>query len=200
MGISDVIVGYLTREMEIPDGGTLSLRGLVHPRVEPEIAFRLGRAVDPLDGYAALVAAVDAVAPALEVIDSRYRDFRFSLPVVVADNTSACRYAIGPWQDFAPGPARAGLDPHRLNHRRVELQVDGGTVEEGSTAAILGDPLRSLEQLAKMAARHGFPLPAGAVVLAGAATAAAYLKPGTTITGTVQGLGSVQLRIEKENQ
>src|SRR3546814_19596745 len=89
MGVSDLIWGRLTSAMLVEDGGSITLSRYVHPRVEPEVAFLVGR---PLAGRVPPVhalAAVDAVAPALEIIASRYADFRFSLTDVLAANTPA---------------------------------------------------------------------------------------------------------------
>lgn len=190
MGVSELIVGFLTDAMEIPDGGSLSLAGLVHPRVEPEIAFRLHSSIGPGSTNADFLASVEAVAPALEVIDSRYRDFRFSLPDVVADNTSACRYVIGTWLPFTA----------ELASRAVALNIDGAPAAEGSTSDILGDPLLTLPRLLAMSAKYGFTIPAGSVILAGAATAAVALMPGTRVSADVEGLGTVSLVVEAEQQ
>ncbi|SFN24794.1 2-oxo-3-hexenedioate decarboxylase [Pseudonocardia ammonioxydans] len=188
MGVSDVIVGVLTESMRVPAGGRLDTTTLIHPRVEPEIAFRLGSAIDPDDPACDPLAAVAGIAPALEIIDSRYRDFRFSLPDVVADNTSAAGFVIGDWQ-----PADEVLGRLDVADLAVTLGIDGEIVESGSTGAILGDPLEALGAVTRMAARYGPALPAGTIVLAGAATAAAALPTGngTTVTAEVAGLGTV---------
>ncbi|MEU3060491.1 fumarylacetoacetate hydrolase family protein [Streptomyces subrutilus] len=180
MGVSDLIHGRITDRMRIADGGRYDLGGLIHPRVEPEIAFLLGDTLRPGGDPAAAVAAV---APALEVIDSRYDGFVFSLPEVIADNTSAAGYAVGPWS--APGDL-AGLG--------VLLELDGRLAQAGSTSAILGHPLRALAAAARLAGE----LPAGTVILAGAATAAVPLPPGTHVRATVATLGSVQFGTEEE--
>lgn len=180
MGVADLIHGRLTDRMEIADGGRLDVSGLIHPRVEPEVAFLLG---DTLRPGADPMAAVVAVAPALEVIDSRYDGFRFSLPEVIADNTSASGYAIGPWH--APGD---------LGNLGVLLELDGRPAETGSTAAILGHPVRALAAAARLAG----PLEPGTVILAGAATAAVPLPPGTHVRATVAGLGTVRFTTEDE--
>ncbi|WP_406725028.1 fumarylacetoacetate hydrolase family protein [Streptomyces sp. GD-15H] len=185
MGVSDVIIGVLTSGMEVADGGVADVDRMIHPRVEPEVAFRLGRDIDPHDPDDDPLTAVDAVAPALEIIDSRYRDFRFSLADVVADNTSACAFVIGPWQQ--PGSAD-------LSDLPVDLHVDGEVVATGSSADILGHPERALEAIKRMARLHGIALPAGAVVLAGAATAAAPLTAGREVVATVGDLGRVSVR------
>ncbi|ATY12087.1 4-oxalocrotonate decarboxylase [Amycolatopsis sp. AA4] len=175
MGVSDVIIGSLTDRMRIEDGGTFDVSRGVHPRVEPEVAFRLGPDGEPA-----------AVAPALEIIDSRYRDFKFSLADVVADNTSASAFVIGPWTRIDQLAALA-----------VDLLFDGEVVASGSTADILGDPLRALPAAQRMAAAYGHRLGEGSVLLAGAATAAVALKAGTHVEARVAGLGSVSVRTKE---
>lgn len=114
MGVSDVIVGRLTDAMRIADGDEVDLSRFIHPKVEPEVAFRLCRDVDPKDPSTDIESCVDAVAPAVEIIDSRYRDFRFTYTDVVADNTSAAGYAIGPWRPWRTSPTvRCGCVPRR---------------------------------------------------------------------------------------
>ena len=89
MGLSDVIWGRLTDAMQIEEGTAINLSRFVHARCEPELAFILKR---PLEGNVTgpeALAAVEAIAPAIEIIDSRYKDFKFSLPEVIADNASS---------------------------------------------------------------------------------------------------------------
>ncbi|MFF2370711.1 2-keto-4-pentenoate hydratase [Agromyces sp. NPDC058110] len=195
MGVDDVIIGTLTDAMRVADGGAFDAASAIHPRVEPEIAILLGvdlgvglggdDAGDAVD--ADPLVAIAAVAPALEVIDSRYRDFRFSLDDVVADNASAAAYAIGPWRS----PAEVGP----LANRAVRIELDGRLAQTGSTAAILGDPLRAVEAAHRLGRAHGFALPAGSVLLAGAATAAVPLGGHGLAEATVAGLGRVSLRV-----
>lgn len=185
MGVSEVIAGFLTDRMLIESGSKLSLSHLVHPRVEPEIAFRFGQEIQPGADLDEIIGSIDAVAPALEIIDSRYRNFSFSLSDVVADNTSACRYTVGEWVDF-----NTNLAGHA-----VTMLVDGTVVETGSTSAILGDPMLALEAFARMNQRHGTTLPVGSVLLAGAATAAIALVPSSRVTAVVAGLGTIELEI-----
>ena len=125
-----------------------------------------------------------AVAPAIELIDSRYADFTFSLPDVIADNTSAAAFVIGPWQ-----PVPDGLD-----NLGVLLEIDGRVAQVGSTAAILGDPRRALDEGIRLAGRHGVRLTDGWVFLAGAATAAVPLRPGAHVRAVVEKLGTASLQ------
>ena len=181
MGLSDVIWGRLTDAMYFEEGTDVPRSRFVHPRVEPELAFLLKK---PLGGKVAGVealAAVEAIAPALEIIDSRYRDFKFTLPEVIADNASSSGFVVGGWH--APDQDFSNLG--------LVMCIDGRAVQIGSTAALLGDPLRSLVAAARVAAAAGEPLQAGWIVLAGGATPAEWIHPGQHISLRMQGLGSV---------
>lgn len=188
MGVSDLICGELTEDMRITDGGSLCLADFVHPRAEPEIAFLLKAPLKGRLSPAEAMSAVGAVAVAIEVIDSRYENFRFSLEDVVADNSSSAGFAIGPWRS----PDRS------LDNLGICLRFDGWPVQSGSSAAILGDPARALAEAARFAGDLGIELDAGSVVLAGAATAAEELRPGVTVTAEAAGLGRVSFVVEAD--
>lgn len=188
MGVDDLIWGRLTDAMRRADGATLDLDRFVHPRIEPEVAFLLDRPLTGEVSGAEAARAVGAVAPAYEVIDSRYEGFRFSLPDVVADNSSSAGFGVGLWREtgtFDPVDGLANLG--------MALEVDGRPVETGSSAAVLGHPLRSLVAAARLAAGAGLVLEAGWVVLAGAATAAVPLEPGRHVRVNAGRLGRVEV-------
>ena len=182
MGVHDMIWGRLTDAMAIEEGGAVSLARYVHPRVEPELAFLLARPLPAAPTLAQALDAVAAIAPALELIDSRYEDFRFSLPDVIADNASSSGYVIGGWNDARRDFANLGL----------VLGIDGRARQIGSTAGILGNPLRSLVAAARLSAAAGEPLQAGWIVMAGGATAAEALAPGQHVRCEMQRIGSVE--------
>ncbi len=185
MGIHDLIWGRLTDAMMIEEGGMLDLARYVHPRVEPEIAFLLNKPLEGPVSPAEALAAVEAVAPAVEIIDSRYRDFKFSLADVVADNSSSSAFALGPWQPVTGDIANLGM----------VLEFDGRPVQIGSSAAILGHPARALAAAARVSAAAGEPLAAGWIVMAGGATAAEALRPGVHVRNTVEGLGAAAFSV-----
>jgi len=185
MGIDDMIWGRLTDRMVIEDGGTISMADYVHPRVEPEIAFLLDRPLAGTVTGAEALAAVEAVAPAMEIIDSRYRNFKFSLADVVADNCSSSGFVVGPWQD-------ADAD---LTNLGMILEFNGRPRQIGSSAAILGNPVRALVAAARLSAAAGEPLEAGWIVMAGGATAAEALSPGDYVRNSVQHLGTVAFSV-----
>jgi 2-oxo-3-hexenedioate decarboxylase len=188
MGLSDVIWGRLTAAMQVEEGTSIRFSRFVHPRVEPELAFVLKR---PLAGSVTgpeALAAVEAVAPALEIIDSRYKDFKFTLPEVIADNASSSGFVIGGWHN-----------PHvDFSNLGLVVAIDGRVVQVGSTAALLGHPLRSLIAAARLAEQAGEPLQAGWIVMAGGATPAEWIKPGQHVSVDMQGLGSAGFHVEKQ--
>jgi 2-oxo-3-hexenedioate decarboxylase len=189
MGVEEVIVGLLSSSMRWLDGDTVEPTRLIRPRIEPEVVFRLGRDIEEDEGVETAVAAVDAVAAGLEVVDSRYADFRFDIADVVADNASAGGYVIGGWHP-------PSVD---LTDRAVTLEVDGSVVETGSTAAILDDPWQALATGIRLARALSIPLSAGQVILAGAATAAVPFVGGTTVRAAVSGLDPVTLTLGSDS-
>ena len=141
VSVDEVVWGRLTDAMRLEEGASLSRRRFVHPRIEPELAFLLKA---PLTGEvtaAEAMEAVAAIAPAMEIIDSRYQNFKFALPDVIADNSSSSGFVVGDW-------SRPDQDFSNLG---LVMEVDGRPVEIGSTAAILGDPIRSLVAAARLA-------------------------------------------------
>ena len=102
MGVHEPLYGWLTSGMVLPYGEPLPLAEFIHPRVEPEIAFLIGRELEPPVTITGVLDATEAVFAAAEVLDSRYEDFRFRLPDVIADNASGSRIVLG------RGPARSG--------------------------------------------------------------------------------------------
>jgi 2-oxo-3-hexenedioate decarboxylase len=185
VGVSEVIWGRLTDAMRLVEGADLHRSRYVHPRVEPEIAYIIKKPLEGNVSAAEALAAVEAVAPAVEIIDSRYRDFKFALPDVIADNSSSSGFFVGSW-------APASTDVSNLG---IVMEVDGRPVQVGSSAAILGDPIRSLVSAARLVAKAGERLEPGDIVLAGGATAAHALAPGMHVKTSFQRLGAVAFSV-----
>ncbi|MCO5397681.1 2-keto-4-pentenoate hydratase [Ralstonia soli] len=182
MGVDSLIWGWLTDTMLEEDGGRVLLDRFIHPRVEPEVCFLTSREIDRPLTLLEAASYLDAVAPAMEIIDSRYRNFKFTLEDVVADNCSSAGLVIGPWTRRFDTLRNAG----------VLMRMDGRAVQVGSTAAILGDPLRSVVQASRLISQSGLVLPAGSLVMAGAATAAQALPRGVHVQCVVNGLGATE--------
>ena len=111
---------------------------------------------------------------------SRWLDFKFTLDEVIADNTSAAGFVVGPWQPV----------PSDVDDLEVRLLIDDEVVETGSTAAILGDPREAFAEALRLAGT----LHDDWVVLAGAATAAVRVGPGESVRVEVSGLGTASLK------
>jgi len=187
MGVSTPVFGFMTDDYAVPDGGECRMNELIHPKVEPEIAFVTGR---PLKGpgchIGAVLAAIDFVIPGIEVIDSRYRDFRFDLKSVVADNTSAARFVVG-----GQPSGVAGIDLRTVG---VVMEKNGEPVAFGAGAAVLGHPAAAIAMLANHLGARGEEIPAGTLILSGGITEAVAVKAGDAVTLRVQGMGSTGLR------
>ncbi|MGH8434357.1 MAG: 2-oxo-3-hexenedioate decarboxylase [Pseudomonas sp.] len=187
MGVAYPVFGFLADTFAVPEGGEVKMSELIHPKVEPEIAF-VTKA--PLKGpgchIGTVLAAIDFVMPGIEIIDSRYRDFKFDLKSVIADNTSASRFVVG-------GRARSveGLDLRTLG---VVLEKNGEVVALGAGAAVLGHPATAIAMLANMLGERGEEIPAGTLILSGGITEAVAVKAGDNVTLRIQELGSVNVR------
>ncbi len=175
MGVDEPNYGPLTDAMKVPDGGVLPC-GLLHPRVEPEVILVMGTQVTgPLDDDAARAAVASAHA-GLEIVDSIWRDYQFTLADNTADGSSASGFVVGPELDEALGD---GIP--------VTLRCNGSDVGVGDTSAALGGPLRALQWLAAELGRTGRVLPAGSIVLTGGLTAAVPVRPGQTVVANFAG-------------
>ncbi|WP_077000109.1 2-oxo-3-hexenedioate decarboxylase [Variovorax sp. KK3] len=187
MGVASPVFGFLAEPHALPEGAECKVSELIHPKVEPEIAFVTRR---PLKGpgchIGAVLAATDFVLPGIEVIDSRYRDFKFDLKSVVADNTSAARFVVG-------GQARAASEVD-LRTTGIVLEKNGVPVAFGAGAAVLGHPAAAIAMLANHLGARGEEIPAGTLILSGGITEAVAVEAGDAVTLRVQGMGSVGLR------
>jgi 2-oxo-3-hexenedioate decarboxylase len=187
MGVDTPVFGFLVDSFSVPEGGEVKVGELIHPKVEPEIAFVLKRALKgPGCHIGAVLAATEFVLPGIEVIDSRYRDFKFDLKSVVADNTSAARFVVG---------GRA-MRPEQVDMRTlgVVMEKNGEVVSIGAGAAVLGHPAAAVAALANHLGKRGQEIPAGAVILSGGVTEAVSVEAGDHVCLRIQHLGSVSLR------
>lgn len=179
--------GFLADYYSVPEGGECKVSELIHPKVEPEIAFVTSK---PLKGpgchIGAVLAAIHFVMPGIEVIDSRYRDFKFDLKSVVADNTSAVRFVVG----GRPLPV-AEVDLRTVG---IVLEKNGQPVLFGAGAAVLGHPAAAIAMLANHLGARGEHIPAGSLILSGGITEAVAVQAGDAIALRVQGMGSVGMR------
>lgn len=184
VGVDRPGTAWLTDAMTLPAGLPVPTAELIQPRVEPEIAFLLDR---PLRGpgvdAAQAIQAVGLVFGAIEIIDSRYSGYKFTLGDATADNASSARYVVGP-----RGVAPSELD---LSLEGCLLEVDGDIADSATGAAVLGHPAEALAFAANALGQRGHTLEAGWIVLTGGMTDAVPLTPGRSVSARFTSLGTV---------
>ena len=174
MGVRVPAFGMLISDTCVVDGGTVQMSELIHPKVEAEIAFVTARELSGTVSIDEVLDATDFVMPAIEVIDSRFRDFKFDLPSVIADNTSAARYVVG----GAPRRVK-GLDLRLLG---VVMERNGEWIGAAAAAAVMGHPAASVAALVQWLADAGRALPAGSLIMTGGVTEAIAVTGGDHVT------------------
>ena len=189
MGVDSPLFGVVTDRMIAPFGEPIALNELIHPRVEPEIAFVLARDVAAPATVSSVLAATEVVCGAVDVLDSRYEDYRFTLPDVIADNTSAGRFLLGPNQ-LAP----SAIDDIRL--LGCVLRLNGGVAATAAGAAAMGHPAASVAWLANQLGERGEVLKAGWIIFSGGLTAPIPLTAENVITAEFDGLGTIEVFAE----
>lgn len=188
MGVENPIYGHVFDYMLIDNGGKLSLQDVIHPKVEAEIAFVIGEDIEgPGITGSQVLAHTEAVLPALEIIDSRYENFNFTLPDVVADNASTSRVVFG---------------TQLTNPNEVDLDLVGATVsingdvkDLGAGAAVLNHPANAIAMLANMLVVKGEKVKKGDIILSGALTGATLLEKDDVVIGKFDGLGNVSFTV-----
>jgi 2-keto-4-pentenoate hydratase len=188
MGVSSPNYGWLTDAMMV-EGGEVDLSALIHPKVEPEIAFVLGEDLEG-PGLTAddVLAATAWVAPCLEVVDSRYVDFRFRAADNIADDSSAACVVLG-----------RAVEPGDFDLRLVGcvVTVDGALAHTAAGAAAHGDPAAAV---AWMVNNCGRPLPAGFVVISGGLTSPVDLAPGVRVSVDIDRIGSTSVQAVRPDE
>ena len=187
MGISTPLTAWLTDAMTLQDGEALSLDGLIHPRVEPEIVFVMGERLEgPGVTAGQALAAVRTVHAGLEVIDSRFADFHFTLPDVVADNASAARFMV----------SDRGVDPRSVDlaAEACRISLNGVVAETGTGADVQGHPAEALALAVNSLGKRGLALEAGWIILTGGITDAVPFGPGDLVHVEFANLGALTMR------
>lgn len=178
--------GQLLDSMLIPPGEAAPISRLLQPKAEGEIAFFLGRDLTgPGITYLDVLNATEAVAPAIEIVDSRVRDWKIRIQDTVADNASSALFVVG----------NKLTSPRELDLRLVGMtfEKNGAVAGTGTGAAVLGHPAHAVAWLANKLGEFGISLKAGEVILSGALTAAPPAQRGDLFTAHFDRLGSVSV-------
>jgi 2-oxo-3-hexenedioate decarboxylase len=184
MGIDSPLTAVLTDKMYLEAGVPVDFSRFIHPRIEPEIVFVMEEDLTgPGITAARALAAVRSVHAGFEVIDSRYKDFKFTLPDVIADNASSAGFYIG----------GIALDPFDLDLQLEAclVRVNGQVVYTATGAAVQGHPAEALALAANSLAARGRSIRAGDIVLTGGLTDAVFVNPGDQISAEFTSLGTI---------
>lgn len=162
--------------------------------VEAELVVCFGRALPARDApfkAAQVAAAIDAVHVGIELVTSRFAPDDLPLGLLIADNCMADRLVIGDkiadgWQDQFADMTMTLNGPR--NDRR-----------DGTTAAVMGDPLRAITWLANWLADNGLALEPGQWVSSGTCTGVTPVTAGDRVSADFAGLGSATVEFTSES-
>lgn len=186
LGVDQSDFGHLLDHMAI-QGGTLLRSSLLQPKVEAEIAFVLKADIQgPAATVEDVLMATDYVTAALEIVDSRIRDWRIGIVDTIADNASSGRYILGTEK----------VDPKSVDLKQIRMDFfkNGCLMNSGMGSATLGDPLISVAWLANTLHAQGVVLKKGEVILSGALSAMLAAEAGDDFTARFSDLGEVSVR------
>lgn len=184
LGVGEPDYGHLFAEMECADG-KVATDQLLQPKIEGEIAFVLREDLTGGKVTASDVrAATDYVVAAFEIVDSRVADWNIRLVDTVADNASSGRYILG--------ETRLPLQDVDLPGVTMKLYKNGALVQQGTGAAVLGDPAEAVAWLANRLWSYGVALKRGEVVLSGAFSAAPEAARGDVFVADFSSFGEVR--------
>ena len=189
LGVDQPDFGYLVDAMDVSSQAPISMRTLVQPRVEAEVAFRLAKDIAPeTERDITLELVRDAVAsafPALEIVDSRIENWDITFTDTVADNASSGLFVIG-----SDARSLTELEPRDVV---MELRINDEVRSSGTGAACLGDPLEALRWLAVQAWRFGDPLRAGHLILSGALGPFVPFAAGDRVEASISGFDTLSV-------
>lgn len=194
LGVAEPFLGVLLSTMTLAPAGDaaaeVAAAGMFQRVVEPEIALLIGSDLDPADApfdAAAIREAVEAVLPAIEIVDTPLAaGLKAGGPALIGDDGSH-----GLWIRGAPMDGWEALD---LIEHRVTLSIDGALVREGRGGNVEGGPFAATAWLANALAARGVGLRAGDYVTTGTTTQPAPAAAGQTVVAEFGRLGRVAVR------
>lgn len=186
VGVNEPDYGHLLDTMSHVDGEIIDISQFIEPKVEVEVAFVLAKDLKgPGISITNVIDATDYIVPAIEIIDSRIKDWKIKFEDTVADNGSSAKVILG--------GIPTNIDQVDLRHIGMVLDVNGTQISTGAGAAVLGNPLKAVVWLANKLGEFGIPLKAGEVILSGAITAAVPIRSGDIFNAHFAHIGSVSV-------
>ncbi|MCV7379756.1 2-keto-4-pentenoate hydratase [Mycobacterium alsense] len=189
MGVDEPDYGHLLDEMQVFEDKPVTAANYLYPRVEVEVAFILSADL-PGAGCTEddVLAATAALAPAIELIDTRITDWKIALCDTIADNASSAGFVLG----------EGRVSPADIDVKAIDavLTRNGEVIAEGRSDAVLGNPVTAVAWLARKVESFGVRLRKGDIVLPGSCTRAIDARAGDEFVADFTGLGSVRLSFE----
>ncbi len=189
LGVNEPDYGHLTDKMLLPEGVVCLMKELNQPKVEGELAFCLKR---PLKGPGVTIAdvynATDWVAPAIEIVDSRIKDWKIKLVDTIADNGSSAKLVLG--------SKMTKIEEIDMRLIGMNMEKNGELLSSGTGAEVWGNPAAAVVWLANKLSQFDIEMKAGSIILSGAVTAAEAANSGDVFTVSFQGMGSVTVKFE----
>jgi 2-keto-4-pentenoate hydratase len=190
LNVNEPDYGHILNDMIYKDGESISLDKFIQPRIEFEIAFVLKEDLKgPGVTMSDVITATDYVFPALEIIDSRIKDWQIKFEDTVADNGSSAGAIIG--------STTAKLDNLDLAAVRMTATRNGEFLDSASGSAVMGHPAEAVAWLANALGSYGISLYAGEVILSGALSKAIPIEDGDTFTAEFEQIGAVTATFKK---
>ncbi len=188
MGVHQPDFGTLFADTEFGDGIDIPLSRLMQPRAEGEVALVLEHDLDNAPhSFSEIIRAVAFALPAIEIVDSRIKDWNIGIVDTVSDNASSGLYVIG--------SRPVALSAFDVKTVPMSMLINGAEVSSGSGVACLGNPLHAARWLADVVCQRGIPLRAGDVLMTGALGPVRPISVGDEIVVSFGTLGSVSTRL-----
>lgn len=189
LGVDQPDYGILFNHMEVQNGGSISIKELMQPKVEAEIAFVLKKDLTKKNLTAIdVIQSIDFALPSIEIVGSRIKDWNIKITDTVADNASASHFVVGHRPTL--------LSDFDMINCKMEMSINDKIVSTGAGSACLGSPINATVWLANMMVKMGSPLLAGEVILSGAVGPMAQVKGGDLVKASIEGLGAVSIQFE----
>jgi 2-keto-4-pentenoate hydratase len=187
LGVYEPDYGQIFDTMFLP-GNELSMSDVIQPKAEGEIAFVMkeslkGPGITPFD----IIRATDFVMPAIEIIDSRVKDWKIKIQDTIADNASSAFIVVG--------TKYLSLNEVDMFTTGMVLRINGEVVNTGAAAAVMGNPVSSVTWLVNKLSEFGVGVKKGEIILSGSLTAAVALNKNDIVDVVFDRLGQVTLKV-----
>ncbi len=178
--------GIITHKAVMMEQEPLVMSELISPKIEAEIAFILKDDLNKPDVTVAdVIGATAGIMPSLEIVDSRFEDWRVTVADTIADNAANARIILG-------GVMRP-LEAYDLRYIGLTIFQNGELIDSATGSAVSGNPVHAVVWLANKLYELGYPLKKGEIVMSGSFTPVHNLRVGDDVRAVFDRLGEVSV-------